>query len=185
MELLPTFLKKLGIAIAVAIGVGLLSSILLILYINGHFSYWRSLGRPPEQITSIAGTTLYSVTVETTSKTLYSLDTSTRNNHWQKISTFQVDESFYDPGCRTYSYLLTKNVLDIEVSCSISPGGEILSIYALRKNGNIYLWHQDRGPGEFYWIIPFLFIIFFPIGFVVGFIGTWIYFAFTWVRKFL
>jgi hypothetical protein len=183
MELLPTFLKKLGIAIAIALGVGLLFSVLMIMHLNGNFAYWRSLGRPPEKITRIVGTTLDSVTVETTSKTLYALDTSTRNNQWQKVFTIQVDESSNDPSCGTHSDLLTKNVVNIKVSCSLSPGGAYFSIYALRKNGNIYLWHQYQGPGEFYWTTLFLFIIFFPMGFAVGFMGTWIYFAFTWVRK--
>lgn len=182
MELLPSFLKKLGIAIAIALGMGFLFSMFIIMYPN--FAYWRPLGKPPEQITKIIGTTMDSVTVETTSKTLYTLDTSTRNNQWQKVSTIHVDESSYHPYCGTYTYLLTKNVVDINVSCSVSPGGAYLSIYAIRRNGNIYLWHQYQGGSEFsYWVIPFLFIIFFPIGFGMGFIGTWTYFFINWARK--
>jgi hypothetical protein len=71
------FLKKLGIAIAVSIGIGFLALALsYYLSTTGVFVQWQSMGRPPERITKIVGTTMSSVTVETSSQKLYTRDTS-------------------------------------------------------------------------------------------------------------
>jgi hypothetical protein len=175
------FLKMLGIAIVVAIGAGFLSLALATLYLNGSFTRWQSLDGPPEQITRIAGATLYTVTVETISKTLYMRDVEVKNNQWQETSFIPTDYSSA-PECdlRIPEDIQKENIIDIDAACELSPAGENMSIYALRENGNVYLWHRYPGLGELYWMVLFVF----PIGAVIGFLGTWVYFSVTWLKKF-
>ena len=180
MERFFIFLKMLGITFTASIGAGFFSLALATLYLDGSFTRWQSLGRPPEQITKIAETTLYTVTVETISKTLYTRDTDVKNNQWQETTFIRTDYSS-NPECdsRIPDDMLKENTIDIDAACELSPAGENTSIYALRENGNVYLWHRYPGLGELYWMVLFVF----PIGAAIGFIGAWIYLGVSWLRK--
>jgi hypothetical protein len=173
------FLKKLGIAIAVSIGIGLLAlAIGYYLSTTGGFVQWQSLGRPPEGITKIVGTTMSSVTVETSSQKLYTRDTSSLGGTW--VESLEIPNDPYSEHFQCGQPELSKDMIDIQESCFFDPGGKTESIFALRKDGNIYLWYGSKGLGEWGWVALLYFC--FPLAAIVGFVGVWIYFFVSWLR---
>jgi len=172
-----SFLKKLGIVCAVSVGMGILVLIIGNLLANGDFIQWEPLGKPPETITKIVGTTMHSVTVETSSNMLYTRDVSSPDNSWGESTEIPIDQFSDHFQCNKPE--LTKGMVDIQESCLLDPSGETESIFALRNDGNIYMWHGKRGLGEWGWMT----ILCFPFGAVIGFIGSLIYFFTSWLIK--
>ncbi len=173
-----SILKKLGISFVVSMALGVLVLILGVHYANGDFIQWRSLGKPSEQITKIAGITIRSVTVETISGKLYTFDTSLDDNKWIEANKIPVDEYASHFQCNKPNS--STDIIEIRNSCFLDPGGETDSIYALKKDGNIYLWYGRKGLGEWSQLIMGLYFI---SGVVAGLIGSFVFFFFRWLVK--
>jgi len=172
-----TFLKKVGIALLVAIITGGLALVIGIKEAKGDFIQWRSLGKPSGQVVRIVGATVWSVTVGTTSNRNYSCEISSEGKCWyENNATISIENKAC--GLSTELPRPLSNIVEIQKGCYINPGGLTESTYALREDGNIYVWHGSRGLGEGAWIIYLFSSI---VGVLIGFVGTFIFFFVRWL----
>lgn len=170
-------LKKVGVAAIVTLVIGLLA--LTIGYVDSNliFIRWESIGKPLEPITKIIGTTLGTVTVETESGNLYTNDILSPDRSW--VITTEIPKDQYSGYFRCYKPKLSKGMIDVQASCFLDPGGEIDSFFALKNDGNIYVWHGRKTLGDTTWLA----LICIPVGAAIGFISYVVYLFISWLRK--
>jgi len=175
-----SFLKKLIVAVLVSFVTGFLAYILGFLYAGGKIIKWQSLGKPPEQVVRIAGTTMGSVTVETVSKKLYVCEDWSQTDCWSETAEIPVDLYSDKFGCKFDALKPDGDIVYIQQSCFMDPGGVSFSTYTLRQDGNVYVKHgRNALSGKYAWAVWLNFIL----GTILGFIGTWIFFLFRWFVK--
>jgi len=171
-----TFSYKFAIAIIVSILSGGLVFFLGYKYSMGAFEQWQPLARLPEQVTGIAGTTMGSVTVKAISGKLYTCSIFAPDNCWTVTQEIPPDPASANFQCKAPK--TSSDMLDIHESCYLDPGGEHAVIYALKADGNVYFKDMSTIFGERGWVV----FLFCPLGLILGFIGTWIFFFFRWLR---
>jgi hypothetical protein len=173
-----SILKKIGIAFLIAVFTGLFGFFLGTKQADGSFIQWKTLGKPSDTIVKIVRVTIDSVIVETTSNKKYSCNISTQNECWKEVVSVPAENTNCVPP-RDLPKPLT-SVVEIQQSSFLTPGGMTESAYALHEDGNIYVWHGNRGAIEGAWMIYLFSSI---AGAVVGFIGTIIFFLVRWLIK--
>jgi hypothetical protein len=170
--------KKLGIALLVSLITGCLSFYIGQAQALGTFAHWRSLGKPPEPAVKIVGTTLGSVTVETTSARNYECEIDKTSECWSETKTEgSIDNHLCSPKAEPTEEI--NDAIDFQKACYLSPGEYTVSAYALRGDGNIYVWEQTT-MGEGIWVV----LLFCPLaGWLAGFLGMLAFFFLRWIAK--
>jgi hypothetical protein len=121
-----------------------------------------------------------SVTVQTISNSLYICDNWPRVNCWRATTEILPDPNSEYFGCNSDIPNLDESVIDIFQSCFMDPGGVHFSTYILKNDGVVYARNgYDISNGEWAWVTW----LNLPLGAVLGFVGTWIFFFFRWLIK--
>lgn len=162
--------KRIGVLILLPLAGALVALALAIASLEGLFVMWKSLGKPPEKAVKIIAIAsgLY---VETESGRVYSYEGSYScgDKCWVASKYPEPDPTPYFTLDACGSLPSFVHAIDTKALCEPWGPGSYLSVYAIRNDGNVFVWQHRVGEGNTIWILmsPFVGA---PIGFLVAII---------------